>query len=225
LYIQPHSPAAIWLAAFASITTMVSTLNTDQKTDQKPAPEPAPSVRHQAKAQATEIAQQMSQECVARRLRQVNRTVTRLYDEALRPHGITVNQLNILAVIISEQQIRPGQLGQALGMEKSTVSRTIDRMVSKNWLKVSQGQDSRTQILTVTSKGRQLLLVVTPIWDALQSGILATGGNNILNMLAVTEAATEPANEAAGTTEAYVPLTKYEPPYQHEPVSADDFYL
>ncbi len=193
---------------------MVSTVNTDQK--------PASNQSNaQPNVRIRDIAQQMSQECVARRLRQVNRTVTRLYDEALRPHGITVNQLNILAVIISEQQIRPGQLGQALGMEKSTVSRTIDRMVSKNWLKVAQGQDSRTQLLTVTSKGRQLLLTVTPVWDTLQAGILATGGNNILNMLAVGEDTPEPAE----ATEAYVPLTKYEPPYKPEPVSADDFYM
>jgi DNA-binding MarR family transcriptional regulator len=204
---------------------MVSTLDTDQNQAQNSSHNQAShnqASHNQAKVQIRDIAQQMSQECVARRLRQVNRTVTRLYDEALRPHGITVNQLNILAVIISEQQIRPGQLGQALGMEKSTVSRTIDRMVSKNWLKIAQGKDNRTQLLTVTSKGRQLLLTVTPIWDTLQAGILTTGGNNILNMLTVSEATPELANE---TTEAYVPLTKYEPPYPHEPVSADDFYM
>jgi len=156
--------------------------------------------------QAAEVAQQMSQECVARRLRQVNRTVTRLYDEALRPHGLTVNQLNILAVIISEQQIRPGQLGQALGMEKSTVSRTIDRMVGKGWLKVATGKDSRTQILTVTQKGNKLLLSVTPIWDTLQAGILTTGGNSILNMLSLNE-----------------PTEDLDPSYA--PVSPEDFYL
>jgi len=167
---------------------------------------------------ARAIAQQMSQECVARRLRQVNRTVTRLYDEALRPHGLTVNQLNILAVIISEKQIRPGQLGQALGMEKSTVSRTIDRMVSKGWLKVAPGKDSRTQILTVTTKGSQLLLTVTPVWDTLQSGIL-TRENNILNMLTMSE----PANGTGPA--AYTLLTDPEPAYTHEPVSADDFYM
>ncbi len=203
---------------------MVSTLDTDQKPDaiqpEAQAAE-AQATEAQAKVQIRDIAQQMSQECVARRLRQVNRTVTRLYDEALRPHGITVNQLNILAVIISEQQIRPGQLGQALGMEKSTVSRTIDRMVGKNWLKVSQGKDSRTQLLTVTSKGRQLLLAVTPLWDTLQAGILTTGGNNILNMLTISET----TSESTETSEAYVPLTAYEPPYKHEPISADDFYM
>lgn len=172
----------------------------------------------------------MSHECVARRLRQVNRTVTRLYDEALRPHGLTVNQLNILAVIISEKQIRPGQLGQALGMEKSTVSRTIDRMVGKGWLKVAPGKDSRTQLLTVTAKGNQLLLAVTPVWDTLQAGILTTGENNILNMLTVGDMGENggqgddhTATEASASP--YVPITKYEPAYVDEPVSADDFYL
>lgn len=176
------------------------------------------SAKKQTQQQSIEIAQQMSQACVARRLRQVNRTVTRLYDEALRPYGITVNQLNILAVVISEQQIRPGQLGQALGMEKSTVSRTVDRMVGKNWLKAAQGQDSRTQLLTVTSKGRQLLLSVTPVWDTLQAGILTTGGDNILNMLTLVGSTTEPA-------EAYASPTEYEQPYENGSVSADDFHL
>lgn len=191
---------------------MVSTANTSAPTTAHT------TARSSTKAQAVEIAQQMSQECVARRLRQVNRTVTRLYDEALRPHGLTVNQLNILAVIVSESQIRPGQLGQALGMEKSTVSRTVDRMVGKGWLKVAQGQDSRTQLLTVTAKGHQLLLTVTPVWDTLQAGILTTGGHNILNMLTVGEASVEPVT-------AYTPLTECEAPYASEPVSADDFYL
>lgn len=168
-----------------------------------------------AKAAAQAIAQQMSQECIARRLRQVNRTITRLYDEALRPHGLTVNQLNILAVIISEKQIRPGQLGQTLGMEKSTVSRTIDRMEKKGWLKISKGEDSRTQLLSVTPKGRQLLLSVTPIWDNLQHGVLTGTGTegNILEMLTVGT----PAEEAE--------LQAEPAEYTHEPVSAEDFYL
>jgi len=165
------------------------------------------------KETAQDIARQMSQQCVARRLRQVNRTITRLYDEALRPHGLTVNQLNILAVIISEKQIRPGQLGQALGMEKSTVSRTVDRMVRKDWLKVAPGADSRTQLLSVTVKGRKLLLSVTPIWDDLQAGVLtdAGSGTNILQMLALDTEENEPATNTATPSE--------------DPISADDFYL
>ena len=180
---------------------------------------PIESVKQTAQATAREIAQQMSQECVARRLRQVNRTITRLYDEALRPHGLTVNQLNILAVVISEKQIRPGQLGQALGMEKSTVSRTVDRMVRKDWSKVAPGADSRTQLLTVTPKGRKLLIAVTPIWDNLQAGVLTDTGNgdNILKMLALDS----PSLDATDTYQS----DSGAPIYSDEAVSADEFYL
>lgn len=178
---------------------------------------------HTLKQQALQIAQQMSQECVARRLRQVNRTVTRLYDEALRPYGLTVNQLNILAVVTGEQQIRPGQLAQSLGMEKSTVSRTVDRMVGKGWLKVAPGKDSRTQVLSVTQKGNQLLLTVTPIWDRLQTDLLATGGNSILNMLVMQA---EPARESVARSDrSSFDIDSAEPVYTSEPVSAADFYL
>ncbi|MEO0885148.1 MAG: MarR family winged helix-turn-helix transcriptional regulator [Cyanobacteria bacterium J06648_10] len=197
----------IALIDFLLIDVMVSSFIGDRNSPLDAAPIQA------AKETAQEIARQMSQQCVARRLRQVNRTITRLYDEALRPHGLTVNQLNILAVVISEKKIRPGQLGQILGMEKSTVSRTVDRMVRKDWLKVTAGEDSRTQLLTVTAKGRKLLLSVTPIWDNLQAGVLTdTGnGNNILQMLALDNPEEETRNE--------VPI------YSDEPVSADDFYL
>ncbi|MEL6263223.1 MAG: MarR family winged helix-turn-helix transcriptional regulator [Cyanobacteria bacterium J06626_6] len=169
-----------------------------------------------SQATARDIAQHMSQQCVARRLRQVNRTITRLYDEALRPYGLTVNQLNILAVVISEKQIRPGQLGQTLGMEKSTVSRTVDRMIRKEWLKAAPGTDSRTQVLTVTTKGRKLLLTVSPIWDNLQTGVLTdTGsGNNILQLLTLdSEAPLAESEETAAEC------------YLESPISADDFYL
>ncbi len=175
------------------------------------------SLSDQVRKQAGEIAEQMSQECVARRLRQVNRTITRLYDEALRPHGLTVNQLNILAVVISKKQMQPGQLGRSLGMEKSTVSRTVERMEKKGWLKIAQGKDSRTQILSVTQKGRQLLLVVTPIWDDLQAGVLNNSkGSNLLQMLTI-------GHEPPPTAEFAIVETS--DPYENEQVSADAFYI
>jgi len=179
--------------------------------------QPSQSASQSIRETAQAIARQMSQECVARRLRQANRTITRLYDEALRSHGITVNQLNILAVIISEKQIQPSQLGKVLGMEKSTVSRTVDRMVKKNWIAVHPGEDSRTQRLSVTAKGRQLLVTVTPIWDRLQAGVLtdADGGDNILQMLTLDDTAHKAKDSA-----------KYEESdCSSSQISADDFYL
>lgn len=125
-----------------------------------------------------EIARQMTNNCIAMRLRQINRMVTRLYDEALRPLGLTVNQLNILATIVSRGPIAPGQLGQMLGMEKSTISRTIDRMQKRSWIEIGPGKDKRSQLLKATPQGRQLLLTAAPIWHDLQANVLDSTPEN-----------------------------------------------
>ena len=119
-----------------------------------------------------EIARQMTNDCIARRLRQINRMVTRLYDDALRPLGFTINQLNILATIVSRGPIPPGRLGQMLGMEKSTISRTIDRMCKHGWIDIGPGKDNRSQSLQATPKGRQLLITAAPVWHELQANVL-----------------------------------------------------
>ncbi|MBT9317148.1 MarR family winged helix-turn-helix transcriptional regulator [Leptothoe spongobia] len=125
-----------------------------------------------------EIARQMTNDCIAMRLRQLNRIVTRLYDDALRPLGFTINQLNILATIVSRGPIPPGQLGQMLGMEKSTVSRTVDRMCKRGWIDVGPGKDKRSQSLKATSQGRQLLATAAPVWQELQVTVLDSTAEN-----------------------------------------------
>ena len=125
-----------------------------------------------------EIARQMTNHCIAMRLRQLNRMVTRLYDESLRPLGFTINQLNILATIVSRGPIPPGQLGQMLGMEKSTVSRTVDRMHKHGWIDIGPGKDKRSQLLKATPMGRQLLLTAAPVWHELQANVLDSTAEN-----------------------------------------------
>ena len=151
-----------------------------------------------------EIARQMSNECIARRLRQINRTVTRLYDDALRPLGFTINQLNILATIVNRGPIPPGQLGQMLGMEKSTVSRTVDRMCKRGWIDIGPGKDKRSQSLKATPQGRQLLLVAAPIWHELQTSVLdsTTEHASLLAVFGIGAQATEDA-EAEGPEDFY----------------------
>ena len=125
-----------------------------------------------------EIARQMTNHCIAMRLRQLNRMVTRLYDESLRPLGFTINQLNILATIVSRGPMPPGQLGQMLGMEKSTVSRTVDRMHKHGWIDIGPGKDKRSLLLKATPTGRQLLLTAAPVWHELQANVLDSTAEN-----------------------------------------------
>ena len=80
----------------------------------------------------------IASECLAVRVRLLSRTITGIYDEALRPLGLTVGQMNILVVVAKRGPVSPGEVARRLNMEKSTVSRNIDRMAKRGWLTVSE---------------------------------------------------------------------------------------
>ena len=65
--------------------------------------------------------------CIAVRLRLLNRVVTNLYDDALRPLGLKVSQLNILIVTAQLGLARPAQVCEILQLDASTLSRNVNR--------------------------------------------------------------------------------------------------
>jgi len=108
-------------------------------------------------------------ECLAVRVRMLNRTITAIYDDALRPLGLTAGQLNILVVVTKRGPLAPGEVARRLNMEKSTVSRNIERMRKNGWLNVEPAESGRKQQLTLTRQGRRLLEKSVPAWDEAQT--------------------------------------------------------
>jgi len=110
----------------------------------------------------------VGQQCFAVRLRKLNRMVSKYYDDCFRPYGITVAQFNLLISISARGETSPSVLVKTLCLEKSTVSRNIDKMMSKGWVASSSGEDKRTQILTLTDEGAELLDILLPAWKDAQ---------------------------------------------------------
>src|SRR5262245_22027722 len=98
-------------------------------------------------------AERIARECFALRVQLLNRVITRIYDDALRPLGLTMNQLGILAVLAKMTEAQPGDIGEFLQMEKSTVSRNVQRMCEQKWVREEPGSDGRRVRLTITEKG------------------------------------------------------------------------
>ncbi len=110
----------------------------------------------------------IASECLAVRIRLLNRTVTNIFDDALRPLGVKVSQLNVLMVVAKRGPISPGGVARRLNLEKSTVSRNVDRMRTRGWLKVSEGDSGRKQILEIGTAGRKLIEKSLPFWKKAQ---------------------------------------------------------
>ena len=106
--------------------------------------------------------------CTALRLRLLNRVVTNLYDDALRPLGLKVSQLNVLVVTAKLGLAQPAKVCDILQLDTSTLSRNVDRMRAKGWLEVVPGEDARTQLFRLTPQGKRLIEKAVPAWEQAQ---------------------------------------------------------
>src|SRR5262249_25715623 len=110
----------------------------------------------------------ISRTCIAVRLRLLNRVVTNLYDDALRPLGLKVSQLNILIVTAKLGLARPAQVCEILQLDPSTLSRNVERMRAHGWLEVVPEVDARAQPFRLTAQGKRLIEKAVPAWEKAQ---------------------------------------------------------
>src|SRR5262245_10516032 len=83
-----------------------------------------------ASADIGDIAESTSAACISTRVRQLSRIVTRVYDDALRPMGITASQFTLLTQLAQQDGITAVEIGHALDIEKSTLSRNLKRLLA-----------------------------------------------------------------------------------------------
>lgn len=122
-------------------------------------------------------------ECIAVRLRMLNRVISRIYDDALRPLGLRATQLNILVATARLGVARPAELCDRLQLEVSTLSRNVERMKENGWLEVVPDEDGRTQPFKLARKGRNLLERAKPEWDKAQKEVKELLGEHAIDTI------------------------------------------
>lgn len=129
----------------------------------------------------------ISRTCIAVRLRLLNRVITNLYDDALRPLGLKVSQLNILIVTARLGLARPGQVCDILQLDPSTLSRNVKPLQAHGWLEVVPEEDARAQSFRLTAQGKRLIEKAVPAWEQAQrqaTDLLGSEGIAVLNRVA-----------------------------------------
>jgi DNA-binding MarR family transcriptional regulator len=79
-----------------------------------------------------------------------------------------VSQMNVLVVAAKLGVARPAQVSELLHLDISTLSRNVDRMMTKGWLEAIPEEDARTQPFRLTDQGRRLLERAIPAWEKAQ---------------------------------------------------------
>lgn len=139
-----------------------------------------------------DVSEMMAKECIAMRVRLLNRVVTKIYDDCLRPHGLRTAQLNILVAISLMTSATPSKIERRLHLEKSTVSRNVERMRHQGWVEFVSGEDGRSHHVHLTAEGAKLLRKATVAWEQAQKNavsLLGKEGVTALSRLGVTRGA------------------------------------
>ncbi len=121
--------------------------------------------------------------CVAVRLRLLNRVVTNLYDDALRPLGLKASQLNVLIVTGKLGLARPAQVCEILQLDTSTLSRNVERMRANGWLETVPEEDARAQSFRLTLQGKRLIEKAVPAWKEAQCQAANLLGDEMITLL------------------------------------------
>ena len=125
----------------------------------------------------------VASECVAVRLRMLNRVITNVYDDALRSLDLKVSQMNILVAAAKMGTARPIEVCEHLHLDGSTLSRNVERMKARGWLEVVPDEDGRSQPFRLTPHGWKLLEKAIPAWSEAQQQVKKVLGDGFVEQL------------------------------------------
>jgi len=109
--------------------------------------------------------------------RRAARTLTQLYDGALRPLGLRTTQFTILRVLFSMGEVSQGELGKVLAMDSTSLSRTLRIMLRHGWLEERPGRDRRERLLRLAKAGEEQLKRATSAWQKTQTQLRSALGD------------------------------------------------
>ena len=107
-----------------------------------------------------------------------SRLVTKRYDRALAPAGLSTNAYSILARLDGEGPLSVGSLAARLAMDRSTLSREVEPLISAGLVSAAHDDsDRRRRILDLSSEGAARVSGARPLWAQAQLELAAEFGS------------------------------------------------
>jgi DNA-binding MarR family transcriptional regulator len=115
-------------------------------------------------------------QCACTALKRAARIVGRAYDAGLASAGVSVTQYAILANIQRYAPISQMRLAGHLGLERTTLYRTVESLETGGWVTATPTGEGVTKVLTLTPAGSQVLTRARRAWAEVQQGFEHTFG-------------------------------------------------
>jgi DNA-binding MarR family transcriptional regulator len=107
--------------------------------------------------------------CYCATLRQAARAATALYEDALSDSGVRSTQFTILQALKTAPDLQTTEVGQLLGIDQTTATRTLALMRKSKLLGDSTRTDRRERRWRLTPLGETTYRRLLPKWEAAQA--------------------------------------------------------
>jgi DNA-binding MarR family transcriptional regulator len=121
-----------------------------------------------------EAARRMVKECACNRARQAARSLTKLYDEALRPVDLLLSQLTLLVATaqFGEDGANMSRVAKVLVMDRTTLTRNLRPLETAGLLRVARVPgDDRVRMVFLTRAGERKIEEAFPLWERAQQKV------------------------------------------------------
>ena len=105
------------------------------------------------------------------------RSVTRMYDDTLRPVGLRATQLSVLVAVAIDGAISIAALAKFLGMDRSTLTRNLRPLVDQDLIAIGREGRYRSRTLEITKQGHARLRQAMPLWEKAQKTLKSKLGD------------------------------------------------
>ena len=104
-------------------------------------------------------------ECPWFSLRKASRVATQLSNDILQSSGLRITQLAVLVMVEVMELPQVTELASELVMDHSTLSRNLKPLERQGLIETSAGEDRRTRVVSLTTKGEETLAQALPLWE------------------------------------------------------------
>ena len=102
--------------------------------------------------------------CTCLRLRRIARQITSVYDTALEPHGVSIVTYAVLSALSRQAPMTLSALADSVGTDRTTLSRTVERMRLADLVAACPGDDRRERRLSLTAHGKETFRLARQSW-------------------------------------------------------------
>jgi DNA-binding MarR family transcriptional regulator len=115
--------------------------------------------------------------CTNFNIRKLTRTVSAIYDDALRPTGLRGTQFTLLVALALLETATVTSVATAMGVDRTSLTRALVPLERDGLVESVSGDDGRERVLTLTNAGSARVNEAIGHWEEAQQRVVDALGN------------------------------------------------